>query len=147
MKLIGLRNTSTQTVDVDGLVNIGTVYRKNTVKDCCGIMTFSNDSTSISLNHKGIYHITVTAIVSAPVAGDVTLSLFANGVEIPGALGTETITTATTEFHTLTIDTYVLVNNSNILGIWETSPVNLTLVNTGVASIISNVVVNTTKEV
>lgn len=147
MKLIGLRNTSTQTVDVDGLVNIGTVYRKNSIKDDCCVSTFSNDTTTLSLNHKGIYHITVTAIVSAPVAGNVTLQLFANGVEIQGALATETITTATTEFHTLTIDTYVLVNNANILGIWSASPVNLTLVNTGVESTISNVVVNATKEV
>lgn len=147
MKLIGLRNTSTQTVDVDGLVNIGTVYRKNSIKDDCCVSTFSNDTTTLSLNHKGIYHITVTAIVSAPVAGNVTLQLFANGVEIQGALATETITTATTEFHTLTIDTYVLVNNANILGIWSASPVNLTLVNTDVESTISNVVVNATKEV
>lgn len=147
MRLIGLRNTSTQTVGVDGLVNIGTVYRKNTIKDGSGVLTFSNDSTSVSLNQRGVYHVTVTAIVSGDDAGVVTLQLLENSVDIPGALASETITTATTELRTLTIDTYVLVNATNVLCSWQTSPVVLSLVNTGVGAIISNVVVDITKEV
>lgn len=147
MKLIGLRNASTQVVDVDGIVNLGSVYRRYISDDKCGVTTFTNDSSSITLNHKGVYHVTATAIVSAAAAGDVTLTLFANGVELPGAVATETITTPTTEFHTLTIDFYVLVNATNVLGYFSTIPVVLTLVNSGVEATITNVVINATKEV
>lgn len=144
MLLLGSRNLIEQDLEVGEIVNLGSVYRHFYKKDY-GVSTFTFNGTSLSLNKSGIYHVTATAIVSAPVAGDVTLSLSSNGIAIPGAIATETITTADTEFRTLIIDTYILVDDNCVLGTSSTSTQNLTLVNTGVASTITNVVVNVDK--
>lgn len=144
MLLLGVRNVAEQDLEVGEIVNLGSAYRHFYKKDC-GVSTFTFNGTSLTLNRSGIYHVTATAIVSAPVAGVVTLSLFSNGVAIPGAIASETITTATTELRTLVIDTYVLVDTNCVLGTSSTTSQNLTLVNAGVASTISNVVVNVDK--
>ena len=146
MLLIGTKNFTTQSLLTNGLVNLGNVYRKYCKKDC-GVKTFDFTSNSISLQKSGIYQITVTAVVSAPTAGDVTLQLYENGVAISGALATETITTATTEFHTMTIDHFVLVDSDCVLGNATTLAKSITLVNTGIPSTISNVVVDVVKVV
>lgn len=146
-KLIGLVNTSTQAVAVDGLINLGTVYRRFSKKNDCGVGTFNFYGTGISLNHRGIYKVDVTAVVSAPAAGVVTLELEENGILIPGALASETITTADTELRTLTFSYFILVDNDLILNYPTTTAKNITIRNTGVASTIENIVVNITKEV
>lgn len=145
MLLIGLKNPNLQTIDVDGVVNLGSVYRRYTKKGSCGLPTFFSDSNSITLNHKGIYHVTVVATVSAPATGDVTLQLLENDTPIVGALATETITTATTEFHTLTIDYYILVDSSFVLNSPSTIAKTIAIQNTGVEATISNIVVNIDK--
>lgn len=144
MLLLGVRNLAEQDLEVGEIVNLGSAYRRYVKKDY-GVSTFTFNGTSLTLNRGGIYHVTATAIVSAPVAGVVTLSLFSNGVAIPGAITSETITTADTELRTMVIDTYVLVDNNCVLGTSSTTAQNLTLVNTGVASTVSNVVVNIDK--
>ena len=106
MLLIGVKNTGTQTVLADGLVNIGSVYRKYCKKNACGFPAFTRTANDISLNHSGIYHLTATFVVSAPAAGDVTVQLLVNGEVVDGVFATETITTATTEFRTMVIDYY-----------------------------------------
>ena len=147
-ELIGIRNTATQDVVVNGLVNLGSVYRRFIEKSKCScVPTLTSDGTSVTLNRRGIYHITITAIVSAPVAGDVTLQLEENGVVIPGAIATETIATATTEFRTLTIDYFALVDSDLILNCPTTTAKTITLRNIGVASTITNMVINVVKEV
>lgn len=146
-KLIGLVNTAPQDVVVDGLINLGSVYRRFSKKNDCGVGTFNFYGTGISLNHRGIYKVDVTAIVSAPAAGDVTLQLENNGIAIPGAIATETITTADTELRTLTFSYFILVDNDLILNYPTTTTQNITIRNTGVASTIENIVVNITKEV
>lgn len=146
MLLLGVKNTASQTVVTDGIVNLGAVYRKFCKKNC-GVTAFAFNGNSISLNHKGIYHLTLNANVSGTAAGDVTLQLAENGVIIPGALATETITTATTEIRNLTIDYYLLVDNTCILGTDSTLAKTITVLNPGVGSIINNIVVNVEKVV
>lgn len=146
-KLIGLVNTSAQAVVVDGLINLGTVYRRFSKKNDCGVGTFNFYGTGISLNHRGIYKVDVTAVVSAPAAGVVTLELEENGILIPGAIASETITTADTELRTLTFSYFILVDNDLILNYPTTTAKNIAIRNTGVASTIENIVVNITKEV
>lgn len=146
MLLIGAKNSTNQTLLTNGLVDFGAVYRKFCKKDC-GVKTFDFTSNSVSLQKSGIYQVTITAIVSAPTAGDVTLQLYENGVAIPGAIATETITTATTEFHTLTIDHFILVDNDCVLGQATTLAKSLSLVNVGVGSTITNVVIDIVKVV
>lgn len=145
--LIGIKNTTSQTVPVDGTINLGSVYRRYCKKNNCGVRTFDTTSTSVSLQHQGIYHITSTLIASAPAAGDVTVQLLINDTPIPGAISTETITTATTEFRTLVIDYYALVDDINLLGNNTTAIDTITLQNTGVEATFTNVVLNIDKVV
>lgn len=146
-KLLGLVNTAAQEIAVGGLINLGSVYRRFSKKNDCGVGTFNYFGTGVSLNHRGIYKVDVTAVVSAPAAGVVTLQLEENGVLIPGAIASETITTADTELRTLTFSYFILVDNDLILNYPTTTSKNITIRNIGVASTIENIIVNITKEV
>lgn len=147
MLLLGVKNSTAQDVAVGGLINLGQTYRKYCKKNNCGIKTFDFAGTSVSLNHSGVYHITATLVGNAPAAGDVTVQLYINGVEVPGAISTQTITTADTEVRTFVIDYYTLVDNTCILGNATTVSDTITLVNTGVAAEFTNVILNVEKVV
>lgn len=145
--LLGVRNTTSQTVPALGTINIGSVYRRYCKKNQCGVRTFDATATSVSLQQQGIYHITATLVTSAPAAGDVTVQLLINGNTVQGASSTETITTATTEFRTLVIDYYALVDDINLLGNNTTAVDTISLQNTGVEATFTNVVLNIDKVV
>ena len=147
MYLLGTRNVTTQALTTGASVNLGEVYRKFCRKNSCGLKAFEFNSTSVSLQHSGIYHITANITFTAPVAGLVIFQLTENGLAIPSALAQETITTATTEVKTTTIDFYVLVDTTCVLGNTTTLIKNIGITNTGVASTISNVVLNVEKVV
>ena len=147
MYLLGTRNATTQALTTGASVNLGEVYRKFCRKNSCGVKAFEFNSNSISLQHSGIYHVTATITFTAPVAGLVIFQLTDNGVAIPSALASETITTATTEVKTTIIDYYVLVDTGCVLGNPTTLIKNIVILNTGVASTISNVVLNVEKVV
>lgn len=141
MLLLGLKNVSTQSVATDGFVNLGNVYRKY-CKKCNGVSTFATNGESVSLNQTGIYHLTITAVGTGDVAGDVTLQLFVDGEEVSGAFSTETITTPTTEFRTFVIDYYILVNSSCILNQPSVLSKTISVQNTGVDATFTSVVLN-----
>nr|DAE44630.1 MAG TPA: hypothetical protein [Caudoviricetes sp.] len=145
MLSLGVKNTTAQSVVSGGLVNLGSVYRKNCCKNACGVKTFDFDGNSINLQQSGIYTVTALVTFTAPAAGNVVLQLTDNGVVIPGAIATETITTATTEVKTTTIQYQLLVDSTCVLGQYSTQVKNISLLNSGVASTISNVVVNVVK--
>ena len=147
MLVLGTKNSGTQTVLADGIVNIGSVYRKYCRKNRCGVPAFSRTSQDVSLQHEGIYHITATFVVSAPAAGDVTVQLLENGEVIDGVFATETITTATTEFRTMVIDYLALVDKDCVLGQEATLAKTISFQNTGVDATLTSVVVNVVKEV
>ena len=147
MLLLGTKNTATQSVAVGGLINLGEVYRKYCRKNSCGVKTFDFNTTGVSLQHSGIYHVTATITFSAPATGDVVFQITENGSPLPGALATETIATATTEFKTTVIDIYILVDSGFVLGTPSTLIKNIAIQNTGIASTVSNVVLNVEKVV
>lgn len=147
MLLIGTKNFATQDVIADGIINIGSVYRRYCKKNACGIATFSRTSQDITLNQSGIYHVTATLVGSGDAAGDVTVQLFINGEAVDGAFSTQTITTADTELRTFVIDYYILVDKDCILGSEATVANSISLVNTGVAATFTSVIVNVSKEV
>lgn len=146
MLLIGTNNFASQEVLENGLINLGTVYRRF-CRRINGTKTFEFDNTDIVLQQTGIYHITVTAVGSGAVAGDLTIQLFENGLPITGAFASETITTADTELRTLTLDYFVLVDNTCVLGCNSTIQKAISLVNTGVEATFSSVIVNVEKVV
>lgn len=147
MYLLGTRNATTQALTTGATVNLGEVYRKFCRKNSCGLKAFEFNGSSISLQHSGIYHITATMTFTAPVAGVVIFQLTENGIATPSALASETITTATTEVATTTIDFYVLVDSGCVLGNPTTLIKNVGITNTGVASTLTNVVFNVEKVV
>lgn len=144
MLLLGTRNATTQVLTTGDLINFGSVYRKYCKKNNYGVKTFDLNSTSIALQQEGVYHLTATITFTAPTTGDVTFQLTQNGFELPSAFATETITTATTEVKTTTIDYFVLVDSNCILGV-PTTLSNIAITLTGVDATISNVVVNVEK--
>jgi hypothetical protein len=147
MLLLGVKNTATQAVLADGIINIGSVYRKYCKKSACGVTAFSRTANDISLQHSGIYHLTATFVASAPTAGVVTVQLNVNGTPVDGAFASETITTADTELRTLVIDYYVLVDKDCILNTEATVAQTISFENTGDDATFTSVVVNVDKVV
>lgn len=149
MLLIGTKNIGTQTVLTDGIINIGSVYRKYCKKNACGIGAFSRTANDISLQHSGIYHITATLVGSGDVAGVITVQLAVNGELVDGAISSETITTPDTELRTFVLDYYVLVDKDCILGSESTIAQTISLVNTSdtVTATFTSVIVNVDKVV
>lgn len=141
MLLLGLKNISSQAVATDGFVNFGNVYRKY-CKKCNGVSTFATNGESVSLNQTGIYHLTITAVGTGDVAGDVTLQLLIDGEEISGAFSSQTITTPTTELRTFVIDYYVLVNSSCVLNQPSVLSKTISVQNIGVDATFTSVVLN-----
>lgn len=144
--LIGLKDFATQTVLTGGLIQLGDVYRRYCRKNRCGTKVFDNTNTGVTLNWDGIYHITATLVGTGTEAGDVTVQLFDNGIPVTGAVSTQTITTADTEFRTFVIDYFVLVDNTCVLGVNSTLARTITLENTGVGATFTSVVLNIEKE-
>ena len=147
--LLGTKNVGTQTVLADGQINIGNVYRRFCKANRCGVPCFSVTSNGITLNHEGIYHITATLVGTGATAGDVSVQLAENGELITGALSTQTITTATTEFRTFVIDYYIKVDKDCVLGYPTTDAKTISLVNVSedIDATFTSVVLNVTKEV
>lgn len=145
--LIGTRNIGTQTVLTDGVINIGSVYRKFCKTNSCGVPAFSRTSQDLTLQHQGIYHLTATFVGSGTEAGDVTIQLVVDGIPVDGVFSTQTITTPTTELRTFVIDYYIKVDKDCVLGYSSTDAETISFLNTGVDATFTSVVVNVTKEV
>ena len=145
--LLGVRNTTTQSVPALGTIDLGSVYRKYCKKNQCGIRTFDATATSVSLQQQGIYHVTATLVGTGTTAGVVTIQLLENGVAVPSAFSSETITTPATELRTFIIDSYILVDDACLLGKNTTLAKTISLQNTGVAATFTAVTFNVEKVV
>lgn len=147
--LLGLKNVGTQTVLATGQINLGNVYRKYCKANRCGVPAFTVTSNGVTFNHEGIYHITATLVGTGETAGLVSVQLAENGELIAGAISSETITTATTEFRTFVIDYLIKVDRDCVLGVPSTEAKTLSLVNVsdGIDATFTSVVFNVVKEV
>ena len=145
--LLGMRNTISQTILTNGIISLGSVYRRYCKKNNCGVATFSNTSNSVTLQQQGIYHVTATAVGSGTTAGIATIQLLENGAEVPSAFSSQTITTPNTELRTFVIDTYILVDADCLLGNATTLTKTLSLINTGIDATFTSVVFNVEKVV
>lgn len=142
--LLGTRNFASQDVVTNGIVQLGNVYRRY-CKRINGTRTFEFDNSDIILQQSGIYHITVTAVATGSEAGEIAIQLYENGIAVPGVFSNETITTPTTEFRTLTLDYFVLVDSACVLGCSSTVAKAISVINTGVEATFTSVVVNVEK--
>lgn len=94
-------NNTTQTVSSGGTVLPGTVVHKN----CQSQANLSGNAINILGN--GYFTIDVSATFTGST-GTATLQLYKNGVAIPGAIASQTITTADTEVRSISFTSEVL---------------------------------------
>ena len=132
MLLIGLQNPTTQAVVADGIIALGNSYRKFDLPNDCGALAFTNTSTGVTLNRKGIYHLTANFYPTAAFTG--TIQMLVDGVPVLGA---------TANGENLTIDYYIVVDSN--CG-WVSNAKTITFTS-DTATTLENVVVNITKEV
>lgn len=131
MLIFGTINATDQAVAVDGLVNLGSVYRRYDKKGKCGNRAFELNGNSITLQQEGIYHLTAVIETEA----DTTFQIFEDGIANPNAITTSGV-----------LDVYVLVDSNCVLG-RVSSAKTVTIVNTETATTVTNIVVNIDKVV
>ena len=85
--LIQTANQSPQTVAVDGIISLGTTIRRYG----CGLRLVGN---GIEIQGDGYYEFVGSVSVAPTEAGEVTVALYENGVQIPGAIATATAAAA-----------------------------------------------------
>lgn len=127
--LISVATTASSAVVVNGVLPLSTIVRRRGMD-----INLSGNAIAITDCGSNYYKVTVTGTFTAPVAGNVTLNLQQNGVNVTGATATTTVTTATTEVRSLSFTT--IVRTFNNVGIDS-----LTVVNAGVAATFSNIAV------
>ena len=87
--MISSYNSTTQTVDV------GAAYVFDTNRIVTGCTVGHTEGTAtFTLNKPGYYYVTFNTTVTTEATGNVTVELQNGGVAVPGANGTETVTTA-----------------------------------------------------
>lgn len=133
---IELANATVTSAATNDIVNLGNIVRKH----CClcnNVPTFSyNNLNAISLNQPGYYLVTVNATFTGD-AGNATLTLNSNGINIPYAGASETITTANTEYRSISFTTAVRV--------LPNAPIILTVKNNGVTLSVNTINVDIVK--
>ena len=130
---ISVANTIETTVATNTIIPLPTILRRREQ----GLNKFG-DAVVIDDCRNNYYLVTVNATVSAPAAGDVTVTLQQNSTNVPGATASETITTAVTENRSLSFT--VLVRNFS-----GPTVDTLSILNSGVEAIFSNVVMTVVK--
>ena len=125
-------NNSTQTVPVDGAINLGTIVRRFGYNlDLSG--------NAIKLDGAGYYELDASVTLEPSAAGEVTLTAYLNGIALSGATASETVATEDTP-----------VNLSICALIREGCPCcnsnsNITFVLTGTESNVTNIATITKK--
>ena len=86
--MISAYNSATQTVAIDGAY----VFDTNRVATGCTV-SHTPGTATFTLNKPGYYYVTFNTTFTTDATGDATVELQNGGVAVPGATGTETITT------------------------------------------------------
>ena len=142
---IGIKNSTNQSVAVGGAIDLGAVYRKFVTRCPKGLLTFETNGENLTLQHSGFYKITAVVTFTAPTAGDVTLQFAENGIPILGATATETITTASTEFRTITLDYLFVVSKGFVENSLTNLIKNISIISSAIPITVTNVIVNAVK--
>ena len=125
-------NTSDQTVQVNGIITPGTIVRRFGPN-------ISLSGNAIQIAGPGYYEIDASITVAPTAAGDVTVTVYKDGVILQGATATESVA-AGGDFATLSITSIVREFCQCCEGL-----TNLTFVLTGVESIVSNIAITVEK--
>ena len=142
---IGVKNSTPQSIAVGGAIDLGAIYRKYVTKCQNGLNTFEANDENLTLQHSGFYKVTAVVTFTAPTAGDVTLQFAENGVPILGASATETLTTASTEFRTITLDYLFVVSKGYVECSLTNLIKNISIISSAIPITVTNVIVNAIK--
>ena len=127
---IYVANSFNQTIDVDGLIGLGSVIRRFGPN-------LSLAGNAIQATGQGYYDLDASITVTPSAAGTVTVTAYANGVAIPGATASETVAETDTTVN-LSIDALYRL-------ICPCEDINITFVLTGAASVVNNIAVEVNK--
>ena len=119
-------NTGAQTVDVGGTINLGSIVRR--FGKCVTL-----NGTGITIMEKGYYDVDVSVTAAPTAAGTVIVTLYKDGVAVPGATASATAAAAG--------DPVNLSISALIRHCSACSGTTLTLVLTGAAASVTNVAV------
>lgn len=125
-------NQSAQNVAVNGVINLGTIARRFG-------QNLNLNGDGITVAGAGYYEVNASITVAPTAAGNVTVTMYKDGVPVQGASASETAAAAND-----------LVNLSIISIVRENCPCcesisNLTFVLTGTAAAVSNIATTTEK--
>ena len=129
--ILYVASTTDQVVPVNGIISLGGVIRRYGCGDC-GKPIIDLTGNAISLNGSGYYDVDASVVVTPTAAGTVTVTLYQDGVPVPGATASATVA-AVDATVTVPIDAVVRVFNCNTSA--------LTVVLTGAASTVNNIAV------
>ena len=129
--LIQVANQSTQTVAANSIISLGSTQRRFG----CNLRLSGN---GIEVNGEGYYTVDADVSVAPTVAGPVTVALYNNGVQVPGAIAYGSVTTAGNP-------TSLCINTTVRQGCCCDSADNLTLVLLAGAGNVQNVSVRVVK--
>lgn len=101
MSAIFMINTNPTTVSAGSVIPNAVARRTG-----CAVMGADG---MVMLRKPGYYKVSATVTATASAAGDVTVVMKKNGIDIPGIIATETYTTADTETRTLYLEGIVKV--------------------------------------
>lgn len=129
---IYVANNTAQNVAVNGLINPGTVIRRFG----CNLML---SGSSINTNGCGYYDVNASFVIAPTAAGNVTVSMFKDGVAVPGATASGTAAAAN---DAVNLSISALVREYCPCG---DSSSNLTFVLTGTAASVTNTAITVEK--
>lgn len=130
--LIQVANQSNSTVNLNSIIPLGSVQRRFG----CNCKLSGN---GIEVNGAGYYTVDASVSVAPTEAGNVTVGLYNNGVQVPGAIAYDSVSTATNP-------TNLSINTTIRLGCNCDSADNLTLVLLAGPGTVQNVSMRVTKE-
>lgn len=133
-------NSGTQAVALGGTIALGASSQQFGKKSCdrnCGDYILRLNGNGITAAERGFYKANVSVTAAPTAAGIVTVTMFNNGVAVPGATASGSVSTANNPTNlSFTADIYVPCSGP---------AANLTLVLTGTASNVTNVAVTVEK--
>lgn len=136
-------NTTAATVAVGSTLPLGAVTRRfgNTkgCNGCCTPVLNLSGTSAIVINESGYYDFDINVTFTSTATGNATITMFLNGVAVPGYTATTNIATATTQIATISIpapDIRVFCNGT---------PATVSFVVSGIAITTSNIAVSAHK--
>jgi len=119
-------NNSAQEVAINGTINPGSIIRR--FGQCIGL-----SGNGIQFNSGGYYDVDTNITLSATEEGEVTVTLFKNGIAIPGANATQTAAAAG-DIINLSLDAIIRQFECG----YNPGPASLTFVITGIPVTVTN---------